>query len=63
MKNSPAEKAGFLVGDIIVAVNNNVSGNLQEYKLALQNTRTRVTVVVLRGDKAVELSIDVASIL
>ena len=64
MKDSPAEKAGFKVDDIVLGINNNLSQNLQLYKSMLQNTGDRVKVLVSRSDTSrVELSLKVKSIL
>jgi hypothetical protein len=63
MKNSPAEKAGFQEGDIIVAVDNNVSNNIQTYKSILQTANSRVRVLVLRNGEPKMLTIKVKSIL
>ena len=63
MKGSPAEKAGFKVDDVILAVNNNFSGNLQAYKTMLQNIGEKVRFVVRRSGQLAELSLKVKSIL
>ncbi len=63
MKDSPAEKAGFQVDDIVIGVNGNMSQNLQLYKSLLQNTGEKVTVVVSRPGGLQELNIKVKSIL
>ena len=43
MKDSPAEKAGFKEGDIVISVANNFSNNIQAYKNLLQNVGENVT--------------------
>ena len=48
MKDSPAEKAGFKVDDVVIAVNDNMSQNLQLYKSMLQNTGDKVKILVNR---------------
>ncbi len=63
MEGSPADKAGFKVDDVIVAVNNNFSGNLQTYKTMLQNIGEKVRFIVRRSTGLVELSLRVKSIL
>ncbi|RFM30635.1 PDZ domain-containing protein [Deminuibacter soli] len=60
---SPADKAGFQKNDIIVGVGNNLSNDIQAYKNLLQITNTRVTVVVLRQGKLVQLRMNIKSIL
>jgi hypothetical protein len=62
MKDSPAEKAGFKEGDIVISVGNNFSNNIQTYKNLLQNLGERVTVIVKRPTGLQELSIKVKSI-
>jgi predicted aspartyl protease len=63
MKDSPAEKAGFKVDDVVVGINNNMSQNLELYKSMLQNTGDKVKVVVSRPQGLVELNMKVKSIL
>jgi predicted aspartyl protease len=64
MKDSPAEKAGFKLDDVVIGVNDNMSQNLQLYKSMLQNTGDRIKVLVNRHDSGmVELSLKVKSIL
>ncbi len=63
MKDSPAEEAGFQLGDIVVGVENDLSGNIQSYKNMLQNARARVKVLVNRKGELTMLSIKVRSIL
>ena len=65
MKDSPADKAGFKVDDIVVGINSNMSQNLQLYKSMLQNTGERVKILVNRpgGGGMLELNLKVKSIL
>jgi hypothetical protein len=64
MKGSPAEKAGFLPGDIILAVNSNFSGNVQQYKNMMQNVGEKLKILVHRGEEGpVLLTLKVRSIL
>ena len=63
MKNSPAEKAGFKSDDIIMAVGNNFSGNIQAYKNLMQNPRERLKIIVSRNGQPVSLVMKVMSIL
>ncbi|MBX2931692.1 MAG: aspartyl protease family protein [Chitinophagaceae bacterium] len=63
VKGSPADKAGFIEGDIIVAVDNNFSNNIQLIKMALQNVGSSVQVVVSRGNKIQMLILEVVNIL
>ena len=63
MKGSPAEKAGFLPDDVIMAVNNNFSKNIQVYKTALQNTGEKIRILVYRSGQPLLLTLKVKSIL
>jgi len=48
MKDSPAEKAGLKVDDVVIGINDNLSQNLQLYKSMLQNTGDKVKLLVSR---------------
>lgn len=63
MKGSPAEKAGFLPDDVIMAVNNNFSKNIQAYKTALQNTGERIKILIYRNGAPLMLTLKVKSII
>lgn len=63
IKGSPAEKAGFQEGDIILGVANNFSNNIQAYKVLLQNAKSRISVVVMRKGTPEVIEIKVKSIL
>jgi hypothetical protein len=63
MKDSPAEKAGFRTGDIILAMNNTFSKNVQVYKNQMQNVGERLKVLVLRDEGPIILTLKVGSIL
>jgi hypothetical protein len=64
MKDSPAEKAGLKVDDVVIGINNNMSQNLQLYKSMLQNTGDKVKILVNRPDSGmVEMNMKVKSIL
>ena len=64
MTDSPAEKAGFKVDDVVVSINENTSQNLQLYKSMLQNTGDKVRFVVYRSNTGnTALTIKVKSIL
>jgi hypothetical protein len=62
MKDSPAEKAGFKVDDVVVGVNDNMTQNLQLYKSMLQNTGDKVKILVRRPTGTLELNMKVKSI-
>ena len=57
MKDSPAEKAGFKVNDVLIAVNNNFSKDIQIYKNLFQNPGEKVKVIVRRNNELVQLSL------
>ncbi len=63
MKNSPAQSSGFEVGDIVLAIDNDLSNNLQAYKSALQNPRSTLKIIVMRNGQPLTLYLRVQSIL
>jgi len=64
MKGSPAEKAGFQEGDIILGMNKNFSGNIQLYKTILQSLNTTISVLVRnRSGELLNRQLKVKSIL
>ena len=63
MPNSPAEEAGFVSGDIIMAVANNFSKNIQTYKNLMQTAGQKLRVLVIRDEGPVILTLKVKSIL
>jgi hypothetical protein len=63
MKKSPAEAAGFKEGDIVIGVENNLSGNIQMYKTLLQNAGSRVKVLINRKGELMILTVRVKNIL
>jgi hypothetical protein len=63
MKDSPAEKAGLKVDDVVIGINDNLSQNLQLYKSMLQNTGDKVKLLVNRRPEGLlEMSMKVKSI-
>lgn len=50
IKDSPAFKAGFKKDDVIFAVNNNFSNDINQYKDILQSEGERVKVLIMRGN-------------
>lgn len=48
VKKSPAEEAGLQEGDVIMAVENNVSNNIQAYKAMLQGPGNRLRLLIVR---------------
>ncbi|RYZ27396.1 MAG: PDZ domain-containing protein [Chitinophagaceae bacterium] len=62
-KGSPAETAGLLEGDILVAVNTNFSQNMTQYKAILQSAGDKVRVIVRRKDELQQFELRVKNIL
>ena len=60
---SPAEKAGFKKEDIIVAINNNTSNNIQTYKTIMQTLGQKLRFLVIRDGMPMILSMKPISIL
>ncbi|WP_236059678.1 aspartyl protease family protein [Chitinophaga rhizophila] len=63
IKGSPAEKAGIEKGDIIVAINNTFSSNLQLYRDLLKNVGTKPTLLIMRNKELLIKKIQIKSIL
>ena len=57
------DKAGLKEDDIILAVNNNFTNNIQVYKSLLQNAGEKVKIIVKRNGELVETSLRVKSII
>lgn len=62
MTGSPAEKAGLKEDDVVVAVGNNFSNNIQVYKNLLQNTGEKVKMIIKRDGKLDQVYLTVKSI-
>ena len=60
---SPAEKAGFKKEDIIVAINNNTSNDIQAYKTIMQTLGQKLKFLVIRDGTPMMLSMKPRSIL
>lgn len=63
IKGSPADKAGFLAGDIVVSVNNNFSNNIQTYRELLKEAGTKATVIIARNGQPMEKKLPIKRIL
>jgi C-terminal processing protease CtpA/Prc len=48
IKGSPADRCGLKNGDVIVAINNNFSADVEVYKDLLQKTGTKIQILVMR---------------
>ncbi|MEP6615314.1 MAG: aspartyl protease family protein [Ginsengibacter sp.] len=63
IKGSPSDLAGFKVDDVIVAVGNNFSNNITQYKNTLQTAGEKVKVVLTRNNAPLIITFKVGSIL
>lgn len=63
VKGSPGDLAGFKTGDVIFAVDNNFSKNIQVFKNLLQNVNSRIKILVIRDNQPIVLYMDVKNIL
>lgn len=63
IKGSPGDKAGFEAGDIIVAIDNDYSTNIQTVKHALQNAGAKLNVLISRNEKLEMMILDVKNIM
>ena len=62
VKGSPADKSGLKNGDVIMAIDNNFSGNLEVYKNLLQKTGFRISILIMRNNKPSMLSMRIGRI-
>jgi len=63
MPGSPAEEAGFKPEDVIIAVQNNFSKNIQAYKNLMQTPGERLKVLILREGNPHVITLKVKNIL
>jgi len=63
LEGSPGEKAGLKPDDIIVGVDNNLTGNIQNYKNILQDVGAKIRLVIVRNGEILVKRLKVASIL
>jgi len=63
IKGSPAEKAGFKRGDLVLAVNNNFSNNLQTYRDQLKHVGSKPTLLIRRDGELMLIKLFIKSIL
>lgn len=62
-KGSPADLAGIMEGDEVIGINNNISGNFGQYKVALQAAGEKIKMVLSRDGKLLQKEFKVRSIL
>lgn len=63
ISGSPAEKAGFNVGDVVISVGTDFSNNIQAYKNILQSSTQKQKVVINRNNELIILTLKPESIL
>lgn len=61
-KDSPAEEAGLLEGDVVIAINNDFTQNLNRYKIALQVPNEKLKFIIRRNKELKEISFKTKSI-
>ena len=63
IKDSPADKAGIIRDDVIIAINNNFSNNIMQYKDILQTEKQKIRIIVSRNGVLKQLTLKPKSIL
>ena len=63
MKGSPAEKAGLKIDDVIMAVQNNFSKSIQEFKNLMQTPGEKVKILVNRNGEPVIVTMKVMNLM
>jgi hypothetical protein len=63
IQDSPAEKAGLKINDIVIGVGTNFTNNIMQYKTQLQNASGKIKMFISRDGKIMELFIKPKSIL
>lgn len=54
---SPGDQAGFKNGDVVMGIQKNFSNNIQEYKNLLQNTQSKIKMIIIRDGEVLEMNI------
>jgi hypothetical protein len=62
-KGSPAEKAGLLEGDVVIAINKDFSQNIHQFKNALQHTGTPAKLIIRRNGSLLEFEFKIRNLL
>lgn len=63
LEGSPGEKAGLKPGDVLIAIDNNLFGNIQSFKNQLQAVNSKLKIMVLRDGAPMVFTMEVKSIL
>lgn len=63
VKGSPGDVAGFKSGDVIMAIDNNFTKNIQNFKAAMQVAGSKLAVLVFRDGVPIILTLHVKNIL
>jgi hypothetical protein len=62
-KGSPAEQAGLKERDVVVAINNNFTQSLNQYKIALQSANEKIKIIIRRDGELKQIEFKVKNIL
>jgi hypothetical protein len=62
-KGSPAEAAGLKERDVVIAINNNFTQSLNQYKIALQSANEKIKIIVRRDGELKQIEFKVKNIL
>lgn len=63
VEGSPADVAGLEEGDVVIAIDNNASGDFSQYKKALTSARKRVRLIIQRDEELLDLRVRLMSLL
>lgn len=63
VKGSPGDVAGFKTGDVIMAIDNNFTKNIQNFKAAMQVAGSKLSVLIFRNNVPMLLPLHVKNIL